>query len=38
MCAKADFSGYHAFATNVADHLVNARKFHDALDQRNIKH
>ena len=37
MCAKADFSGYHAFATNVADHLINAKKFHEALDERNIK-
>ncbi|ASU33968.1 endolytic transglycosylase MltG [Mucilaginibacter xinganensis] len=37
MCAKADFSGYHAFATNVADHLVNAHKFHEALNERNIK-
>ncbi len=37
MCAKEDFSGYHNFATNMANHLVNARKFHQALDDRNIK-
>lgn len=37
MCARADFSGYHAFATNVADHLVNAHKFQQALNERNIK-
>lgn len=36
MCAKADFSGYHAFATNQADHLKNAKAFHDALTQRHI--
>jgi len=37
MCAKDDFSGYHNYATNMADHLVNARKFQQALNQRNIK-
>ncbi|SDS97350.1 UPF0755 protein [Mucilaginibacter mallensis] len=37
MCAKADFSGYHAFATNVADHLINAHKFQQALDARHIE-
>jgi UPF0755 protein len=37
MCAKADFSGNHAFATNMADHLINAHKFQQALNERNIK-
>ncbi|QQL51193.1 endolytic transglycosylase MltG [Mucilaginibacter ginkgonis] len=37
MCAKEDFSGYHNFATNEADHKANARRFQQALDQRNIK-
>ncbi|MBK0378690.1 endolytic transglycosylase MltG [Mucilaginibacter segetis] len=37
MCAKEDFSGYHNFATNEADHRVNARKFQQALNERNIK-
>ena len=35
-CAKEDFSGYHSFATNLADHNRNARKFQRALDKRNI--
>jgi UPF0755 protein len=37
MCAKADFSGYHAFATNVADHNINAQKFREALNKRHIE-
>jgi UPF0755 protein len=36
-CAKPDLSGYHSFATNLNDHLANARAYQRALDKMNIK-
>jgi len=35
-CAREDFSGYHSFAKTHAQHLVNARKYRQALNQRRI--
>lgn len=36
MCAKEDFSGTHNFASNYADHMVNAKKYWKALNERKI--
>lgn len=35
-CAKEDFSGRHNFAATSQEHVNNARKFHKALNERNI--
>ncbi|RNL52229.1 endolytic transglycosylase MltG [Pedobacter jejuensis] len=36
MCAKEDFSGYHNFAVTKQQHEINAKKYREALNKRNI--
>ncbi len=36
MCAKSDFSGYHAFARTLKQHNRNAAEYQRALNQKGI--
>jgi UPF0755 protein len=35
-CAREDFTGYHNFAVTLNEHMLNAAKYQQALDQRGI--
>lgn len=37
MCAREDGSGFHNFAETYEQHLENARRYHEHLDEKGIK-
>ena len=37
MCAKENFSGYHRFAVNFKQHLINAQKYRQAFNRLKTK-
>ena len=37
MCAKEDFSGFHYFTDNLTQHMIYAKRYHNALNTLNIK-
>ena len=37
MCAKEDFSGTHRFAKTYTEHLANAKRYTEALNQKGVK-
>ncbi len=37
MCAKETFDGQHNFAITYAEHIVNARRYQKALNERGVK-
>ena len=36
MCAREDFSGFHNFASTYEEHLKNAKKYHQTLNEKDI--
>lgn len=37
MCARPDGSGFHNFSVTYEEHLENAKRYHQSLDERGIK-